>query len=702
MQLVSVTRTSLPTAATAHLIAMPPTVATGDLLVVLLATRAVLATTPSGWTLELSQTNTNAAGATYTKRATGAEGGTSVDFVTASAVSAAAHVYQVRGDGGSAIFTNTQNGTSTTPNSDPLTSPLGAHDILWLSWFSVHSDPTNTVSAYPTDFTDGIYDDAGSGGAGGITIGSARRELNAASLNPDPFTISVSKQWVAMTVGIVEPVVRAIAAGADDGLITQPSTFDATGTTSAVGNTTTDRDSFFRFLNVTIPPGSVIVSAALTVEATGLVGTATNILTKVFAEAADNPLAPTTAAEFNGRTRTTASVDWDPSAWVTTTKYTSPDLAAVIQEVVDRGGWWSGNALQLFWVDDGTPTSNRLVFATFENAVQEPRLVIEYLPPEETFFGAVTATADDGYSFTSTFDIANGSWFGKVSAASIDGFVRFQNVTIPQGATILTAVLKVRASDLSSTTTGLHGKVRANAIDDAIAPTSAATHDALARTTAGVDWDPTAWVLGTQYSPPDLSAVIQEIVNRGGWASGNDLMLLVDDDGSTDNIRAAMADLAHATYAEPRLVITYSTIVTGGAVATINVSAEGSGIVYAEGGAEAGISVAASGAGIEVFEGGAEAAILVIADGDGVVIEYAEEGSEAAIEVIADGGGANVLYAEEGSEAVINVGATGGGAQIIEGGAVATINVSAAGAGTQMGPAMIIEKGSWLSYRKLN
>lgn len=324
------------------------------------------------------------------------------------------------------------------------------------------------------------------------------------------------------------------------------------------------------------------------------------------------------------------------------------------------------------------------------------------IPPPGNFHAAVITSADDGYG-EGTLDIGSTVLvFGYLSSAP-KAFMRFTGVSIPQGATILSAVLDVEASELGGTVTSIRVKVSGEDADNPTAPTDQTDLNSRSLTTAGVDWDPSAWTTGTHYSPPDLSAVIQEIVDRGGWASGNALTLHVRDDGTLSaNTYMGAASFNHATRQEPRLTITYSTIVSGGAEATINVSTEGSGIVYSEGGSTAEVTVTASGAGVEVHEGGAEAVIEIITEGDGIEIEYAEEGSEAVVLVEALGGGASVLYAEQGSEAVVNVLASGGGSQIVEGGAEATVNVIASGAGTEMGPAMIIEKGSWLSYRKLN
>ena len=78
------------------------------------------------------------------------------------------------------------------------------------------------------------------------------------------------------------------------------------------------------------------------------------------------------------------------------------------------------------------------------------------------------------------------------------------------------------------------------------------------KTAARVDWDPAAWSSGAWYESPELKAVIQEIVNRPGWASGHALVLLLADDGSAANVSRLIYayDSAPANGAELRIEYT--------------------------------------------------------------------------------------------------------------------------------------------------
>lgn len=142
--------------------------------------------------------------------------------------------------------------------------------------------------------------------------------------------------------------------------------------------------------------------------------------------------------------------------------------------------------------------------------------------------------------------------------------IRFLNITIPQGSTITAATLQVYVyhTDYDD----VWGTVYGEDIDDA--PNFANANPYIKRdranTSASVQWHVDALGVGWK-SPPDLASIIQEIVNRAGWASGNNLVLMILADtypGSPKSFYFRSYD-AEPAYAA-KLSITYTLPVVGG------------------------------------------------------------------------------------------------------------------------------------------
>ena len=134
-----------------------------------------------------------------------------------------------------------------------------------------------------------------------------------------------------------------------------------------------------RFTSVTLPPGATITAAWVQFQVDEA-STAAASLT-VAGEAADNAAAfTTTIRSISTRTRTTATVSWTPVSWPTvgarTADQRTPDLTAVLQAIVSRPLWASGNALVLLVT--GTGTGTRVAESVDGGALKAPVLHIEY------------------------------------------------------------------------------------------------------------------------------------------------------------------------------------------------------------------------------------------------------------------------------------------------------------------------------------
>ncbi len=67
----------------------------------------------------------------------------------------------------------------------------------------------------------------------------------------------------------------------------------------------------------------------------------------------DNAASPTSTTEWNARAYTSARITWDFSTnWDSDTEHDTPETKTVTQEVVDRPGWASGQAMSVNTLDD--------------------------------------------------------------------------------------------------------------------------------------------------------------------------------------------------------------------------------------------------------------------------------------------------------------------------------------------------------------
>jgi PKD repeat protein len=105
--------------------------------------------------------------------------------------------------------------------------------------------------------------------------------------------------------------------------------------------------------------------------------------------------------------------------------------------------------------------------------------------------------------------------------------LRFQGVNIPQGATITSAYVRIQC-DEQDTAVLNHIKYAAEDIDNSPAFTTAAYNlSSRTKTTNIVTWtNPPSWYVGTFYNFPDMSPVVQEVVDRTGWISGNSMTFI--------------------------------------------------------------------------------------------------------------------------------------------------------------------------------
>ncbi len=319
-----------------------------------------------------------------------------------------------------------------------------------------------------------------------------------------------------------------------------------------------------RFQDVRIPQGATVLEAKLVLTPTvtdpeapdGVQNNGTGVEIGIGAEAADDSLPFTNADEdITSRLRTTKEADWELPATTADQPITScdngncfgDDLTDVIQEVVNRPGWCGGNALSL--IVQYELFGGGKEFYSFEgDSGRSAELQVTY--DRTGTLGCIVAT-DNAQIATGVDDVENSGTGGSQLDFEPGNNIglRFRNLDIPQGATILDARISItaRRDDTgASTDINIFGEANDN-------PNSYGNVNSRPKTTATVLWEPTDWTQNIVYESPDLSSIVQEIVNRGGWNEGNAMAFIMETTGPNRRGRTYNDSPTRA----PRLSITY-------------------------------------------------------------------------------------------------------------------------------------------------
>lgn len=147
-----------------------------------------------------------------------------------------------------------------------------------------------------------------------------------------------------------------------------------------INDSTTEWDGF-RFQNVTIPVGAKIDSAVCQFV---VVTSNDDPNHTIYGDDSDSAAAfTTTVNDISNRSRTTATATWTSSGLGANdaTYFTTPSLATIIQEIVDRAGWASGNAIAIL-INGSADSSRDLVLRSYDHdPAKAAKLDITYSMP---------------------------------------------------------------------------------------------------------------------------------------------------------------------------------------------------------------------------------------------------------------------------------------------------------------------------------
>lgn len=190
-------------AVTTHnvVVTQPSGIVAGDRLLLFIAFGGSPSADPtvSGWTKIIGTALTNAV-YVYEKFAAGNE--TDFTYTTAASVMSANRLMRITSSHASTPSEGSQTSDTTshpnTPNLDP--TGWGAEDTLWFSWVN-WADATDTLSAYPTDYTGNQFTSHPWVTDMGLALCS--RALNASAENPAAYVLTgPAGSWFGVTIAV--------------------------------------------------------------------------------------------------------------------------------------------------------------------------------------------------------------------------------------------------------------------------------------------------------------------------------------------------------------------------------------------------------------------------------------------------------------------------------------------------------------------
>lgn len=203
---------------------------------------------------------------------------------------------------------------------------------------------------------------------------------------------------------------------------------------------------------------------------------------------------------------------------------------------------------------------------------------------QTTFTRSISQSSDDAEE-TGTDGTYNGVGFVNLTSPDIELVrddanptagsqkvgLRFQNIQVPKGAIINNAYITFRAiaPNTPNTNNGVNNLVIKGQAADDPATFVSTTYDVSKRTktSAFTNWTSLpAWTTNTNYNTPSVAAIVQELVTRNGWNSGNSMVFLIEGSGSRNS-----ESWDNAGTNQPILTIEYSTIQLSATVTDVSI-----------------------------------------------------------------------------------------------------------------------------------
>ena len=143
-------------------------------------------------------------------------------------------------------------------------------------------------------------------------------------------------------------------------------------------------------------------------------------------------------------------------------------------------------------------------------------------PVEPELVIGVSQSEDDAHEIAGVVTLGTDNVIVSQGTANVTSGFRFQNVNIPQGATILSASIRMTsgANNLADTSIQIAGELTP---DSSGFSTASSDLSSRALTTSSVTWDSANAFpdVNEEIATPDLTSILQEVVDQPAWCGGN-------------------------------------------------------------------------------------------------------------------------------------------------------------------------------------
>lgn len=179
----------------------------------------------------------------------------------------------------------------------------------------------------------------------------------------------------------------------------------------------------------------------------------------------------------------------------------------------------------------------------------------------------VSTSSDDAQDTGAAINTTNNQLiWNKVSITSTTGGWRFQNVTIANASTIDSATIVFTGGYSCSGAGGCNLGIWGCDEDDIDTWGASNYPSSTTRTTASTSINET-----TNFTPDspfktwtkDVKTIVQEIVDRGSWASGNDMGFTMASSGTWGRLNTLFINMEDSSYPEAKLNVTWTEASTG-------------------------------------------------------------------------------------------------------------------------------------------